>query len=333
MGLELHITRAEHWADNDACPITKQEWLAYVNADPELVLKPSAGECYAVWSGTSAYEAPWLDWFEGNISTKWPDSGLYKKMLSIASDLGAHVQDDDGTAYTSAREWQYSPADAEAARALHPHGPGAETAARGKTARVLLLVLSIGLLAAAVYTRQPALIGVCAAFMVFLAWRLDRFLLRPALELVPNRGIGPVLLGAYRAEARDAMRRTGFALERSQEDTDFYCGASLLTECDDAGRISFVEVRPTKRFIATLYGRNVFATPADELFELAASRDCSGEHTFDPHGCTFPHQILVFWQADEQYNPSRPQRYPVWGAIGLGNEAYATAVAELESKA
>ena len=158
-------------------------------------------------------------------------------------------------------------------------------------------------------------------------------LLRPALELVPHRGIGRVLLGADRAEARDSMRRTGFALERSQDAADFYCGASLLTECDDAGRISFIEVRPTKRFRATLYGRDVFATPARELFELAACRDCSGEHAFEPHGYTFPNQTLAFWQADEQYNLSRLRRYPVWGAIGLGNEAYAAAVAELEGKA
>jgi len=154
-------------------------------------------------------------------------------------------------------------------------------------------------------------------------------LLRPDLEIVPLLGIGPVRLGATRAHAREAMRRTGFGLERSADTVDFYCGASLLTECDDSGYIGFIEVRPTRRFTAKLYDRDVFATPAEELFELAASVDGSGPHTFDHREYTFPNQILAMWHADGQYNPSRLRAYPVWGAVGVGNGAYATAVAGL----
>jgi len=109
MGVELHITRAEHWAENDGLQITAEEWLAYVESDAELRLWPENGQHFARWLGPSKYAEPWLDWFQGNVSTKWPDTALYCKMLRIAQALGAHVQDDDGTKYLTEADWQYDP--------------------------------------------------------------------------------------------------------------------------------------------------------------------------------------------------------------------------------
>lgn len=109
MGVELHITRAESWAENEKSPITGDEWLAYVASDPELKLDPRNGRYFTIWSGPSAYTEPWLDWFQGNISTKWPDTALYKKMLRIASALNAHVQDDDSTKYPQEADWEFEP--------------------------------------------------------------------------------------------------------------------------------------------------------------------------------------------------------------------------------
>jgi hypothetical protein len=43
MGVELHITRADHWSDNEGAAITKEEWLAFVESDPELELVPEFG--------------------------------------------------------------------------------------------------------------------------------------------------------------------------------------------------------------------------------------------------------------------------------------------------
>jgi len=109
MGVELYITRGEFWAENDASPITAAEWLAYVDRDPELSLDTSNGEYFARWYGPSAYDEPWLDWSSGNVSTKWPDTALYRKMLQVALALGAVVQDDDGTLYTKPTDWEFDP--------------------------------------------------------------------------------------------------------------------------------------------------------------------------------------------------------------------------------
>ena len=112
MGVELHITCADFWADNDAAPITREEWLVYVATDPELALTPEVSRHFkghVVWTGPSKYEEPWLHWFQGNISTKWPDTALYRKMLRVARSLGAHVQDDEGTRYASEHDWSFDP--------------------------------------------------------------------------------------------------------------------------------------------------------------------------------------------------------------------------------
>jgi len=109
LGVELYITRADFWADNDDQPITSEEWLTYVSRDPEFKLDPRNGKYFALWLGKSEYEEPWLDWFQGNINTKWPDTALYNKMLLVASALGAKVQDDDGNIYSKVGDWVFSP--------------------------------------------------------------------------------------------------------------------------------------------------------------------------------------------------------------------------------
>src|SRR5689334_16430634 len=83
MGVEFHITRAEFWAENNDSPITAEEWLSYVASDSELSLDAANGRYFVRWLGASAYDEPWLDWFQENISTKWPDTALYQKMLRV----------------------------------------------------------------------------------------------------------------------------------------------------------------------------------------------------------------------------------------------------------
>lgn len=96
MGVELHITRAEEfYFDNENTQITSEEWLSYVETDPELELCQNQGSYFTKWLGESAHEDPWLDWFDGNIHSKWPDTALYHKMLKIAKALNAKIQDDD----------------------------------------------------------------------------------------------------------------------------------------------------------------------------------------------------------------------------------------------
>jgi hypothetical protein len=109
MGVELYITRAEFWADHTGKEIKAKEWLEYVASDPELQLDTQHGKYFVRWMGKSKYDEPWLDWSRGNISTKWPDTALYQKMLKIAKALDAHIQDDDGNLYEKAADWEFEP--------------------------------------------------------------------------------------------------------------------------------------------------------------------------------------------------------------------------------
>ena len=102
MGYDLHITRAEHWADNEGAEITAEEWLAVVRADPELTLAPEVGmgPHFARWIGPSPGVESWLDWSAGDVYTKNPEPALLRKMVRLAESLGAHVQGDEGERYT-----------------------------------------------------------------------------------------------------------------------------------------------------------------------------------------------------------------------------------------
>lgn len=53
MGYELPITRAESWSENDEARITADEWLAIVDSDPELSLRPENGPCFAMSVGSA----------------------------------------------------------------------------------------------------------------------------------------------------------------------------------------------------------------------------------------------------------------------------------------
>ena len=99
MGCDLHITRAGDWADAESAPITSEEWLSFVESDPELRLAGDNGPHFAVWSGKSRYPDPWFDWSDGQVHTKNPDPALIEKAIQIAEQLGARVVGDDGERY------------------------------------------------------------------------------------------------------------------------------------------------------------------------------------------------------------------------------------------
>jgi hypothetical protein len=107
MGYDLHITRKANWSDEDGPLIGEDEWLRFIESDPELSLDPetqcSFGEedvLFAAWKG----ETGALGWFNGEITTKNPDRALILKMVKIAEVLGAKVQGDDGEEYPEALE-------------------------------------------------------------------------------------------------------------------------------------------------------------------------------------------------------------------------------------
>lgn len=99
MGCELHIIRTENWFDSASNLISGEEWLQLVDDDNELSIDRKNGEFFAIWSGQSEHDEPWLDWNDGRISTKHPDEALYFKMLQIADKLNAVVVDEDDHKY------------------------------------------------------------------------------------------------------------------------------------------------------------------------------------------------------------------------------------------
>lgn len=115
MGYDLHITRKEHWAEDEQREnnITLDEWLDYVDEDPGLQisdayqirnpqkpdeLMPASGFCD--WLSYPQNEKRWFDYYEGNIGTKNPDEDTIRKMLSIAKAFNAKVQGDNGEIYS-----------------------------------------------------------------------------------------------------------------------------------------------------------------------------------------------------------------------------------------
>lgn len=99
MGYDIHITRAEDWAQNEGFEISADEWLKIIEEDPELSLEGVNGPYFAVWTGESTYPDPWFDWSGGNVYTKNPDEPMIEKMISLAQRLNGKVQGDDGEVY------------------------------------------------------------------------------------------------------------------------------------------------------------------------------------------------------------------------------------------
>jgi hypothetical protein len=99
MGYDLHITRAEHWVENEGHEISREEWLELVAGDPELSPDPVNGADFALWNGPSRHTDPWFHWSRGNITTKNPDPPMITKMVRMAAGLGATVQGDEGEIY------------------------------------------------------------------------------------------------------------------------------------------------------------------------------------------------------------------------------------------
>jgi hypothetical protein len=99
MGYDLHITRAADWTESEDAPITAEEWLVVVAADPEMTIFSANGPYFAVWNGTGQLAESWLDWSEGQVFTKNPTRRELAKMLQIAGRLGAKVIGDEGEVY------------------------------------------------------------------------------------------------------------------------------------------------------------------------------------------------------------------------------------------
>ncbi len=96
MGWELHITRREHIAD-EGNDITRAEWIAAAEADPELTLDEAGMAEFAA----SEDEVWWFKWLDGAIDVIHADGPAVAKMVALAEVLGAEVQDANGYVYNA----------------------------------------------------------------------------------------------------------------------------------------------------------------------------------------------------------------------------------------
>ena len=114
MGYDVHITRKDEWWDEEGPVIALDEWLAVVEADPDLRLDgfsevptPDGSILRAEVPGLTVWtahpEAPdlvvWLHHGEGEIQARYPDDLTLAKMADLARQLGANVQGDEGENY------------------------------------------------------------------------------------------------------------------------------------------------------------------------------------------------------------------------------------------
>ena len=108
MSWYVHITRAQRWADGEKLPISREEWLAYVDADNEL-RRVTAAEVEEHKPFVKAHDAAWIEprgdgsdrvlaWFgyhKGVIDVRNPHSETLQKMADIAEHLKANVVDEE----------------------------------------------------------------------------------------------------------------------------------------------------------------------------------------------------------------------------------------------
>ena len=108
MSWYVHITRAEGWAEAERHPITREEWLACVDADEELrrvtpaeveTHKPFVKTDDAAWverlPGGGERVLAWFGYHKGYIDVRNPDGETLRKMADVAEDLHANVVDEN----------------------------------------------------------------------------------------------------------------------------------------------------------------------------------------------------------------------------------------------
>jgi hypothetical protein len=100
MGYELHITRAEHWSRNSGREISREEWVAIIDSDPELERDGMLWTRHlgAVWTAHPGAD-PLFHYWRGNVVVNNPDRRTIDKMIQISRRLGAEVQGNGGEIY------------------------------------------------------------------------------------------------------------------------------------------------------------------------------------------------------------------------------------------
>ena len=121
MGYDIHITRKEFWADeDDPNSISLDEWKDFLKTQPDMRLDNFAeatledgsvlrqeNEGIAVWTSYSGNgmdgNFAWFNYSDGEIRVKNPDDEILTKLCSIAKQLNAFAQGDEGEFYENGK--------------------------------------------------------------------------------------------------------------------------------------------------------------------------------------------------------------------------------------
>jgi hypothetical protein len=114
MGYEYHIVRRanyEYWDEESETSetewlasmtsnISQEEWLAYIENDPQLELSDegkteSTFFCYWLGGANHKKNTTWFLYHAGSITAKYPTQEMLQKMIDIATTLNARVVSDD----------------------------------------------------------------------------------------------------------------------------------------------------------------------------------------------------------------------------------------------
>lgn len=150
------------------------------------------------------------------------------------------------------------------------------------------------------------------------------------LELVPGKGVLPLLLGSSRGDIARTMLNLGHDISAQRDTVDYYVRNSVKIEFDEDGLASFIGISSDPGIELIYHGRNILHLPSREVFDLIKENEPEYEIEYSSTEHIFRSQIITLWDADEQYN-KLGAGFPVWAEIGIGNESYLAAIEGLRA--
>jgi hypothetical protein len=147
------------------------------------------------------------------------------------------------------------------------------------------------------------------------------------LTILPHVGIGPVRLSMPRQTVCSVLEELGGGSPlKKSERTDCFFRNSLQVEFETDETASFLEVCSDRRWKCVFEGIDVFDTPADDLLKHIQRFDRPDAALSDQSSFVFPGLILTLWDADSQYDRKQDETRPIFGAVGIGDERYLSAI-------
>lgn len=145
-------------------------------------------------------------------------------------------------------------------------------------------------------------------------------------EVIPLKGIGPVLLGMSREEVRSVMGMPIRSYKKTRDActlTDVYHEGCFQVFFDEHERVEYIELSsPDDLFIAVYKGKGVFQTKADDLVDLI-----SEDAPFDPeapeigYAYVFPQLELSVWRPVLPHDENDLEGQ-YFSTIGIGKRGY-----------